>query len=296
MIIVVEGPNNVGKTTFINEFVKKYKDFTVVHTDGNTPNDYEYYSKCLNNHLNTDVNIIYDRLHVGEMVYPELYGRKAKITKEEYEILCKNYNNVIYVFIDADIVFKRQGFINKNETLNIDEVISEATLFTKYYNELKHTNKVYHIYNSLDTIENNINYLLNAISKDINSNYLTKGYAEDAGLDIALKKKVTFEPKSVKCVDLDVVITPIKNTMSYLVSRTSAAAKGIYVASCPIDANYRGTINAIVYNFSDEQIVYEKNEAFCQLVTVPIVKPNCKYKVKKKGKRSYGKFGSTNNS
>ena len=80
--------------------------------------------------------------------------------------------------------------------------------------------------------------------------------------------------------------------MGLLCARTSAAIKGLTVAMCPIDPNYTGEVIAIVSNVSNEIITYDKGESFCQLIEVPFVNHE-EFPVRKQGKRSDGKLGST---
>lgn len=120
-----------------------------------------------------------------------------------------------------------------------------------------------------------------------------KGYEDDAGCDVILKNDATFMPMTTTKFDLEVQVTPKENEMSFLCSRTSAAAKGLIVAMCPIDPNFNGTVTAIVHNLSNDIIEYKKGEAFCQVVTTPIKHIIENAYVKKEGKRSSGKLGST---
>ena len=136
----------------------------------------------------------------------------------------------------------------------------------------------------------NINKYIKPV--DIQKERFIKGYLEDAGTDIILNKRVIFMPMSTTTIDLDVSITPEVNTMSFLCARTSAANKGLYVAMCPIDADYSGNISAIVHNLSNNIITYEAGESFCQYVTCNII-VNKKSKCKKSGKRTLSKLGGT---
>lgn len=126
-------------------------------------------------------------------------------------------------------------------------------------------------------------------------NPFSKGYSSDAGVDILLKRDVTFMPLSTNKVDLEVSVTPTEKTMSFLCARTSAANKGLVVATCPIDPNYSGSICAIVHNVSNDIITYKKGESFCQVVTTPIDDSNLPMEavIRKEGKRADGKLGST---
>lgn len=122
----------------------------------------------------------------------------------------------------------------------------------------------------------------------------SKGYAEDAGTDVILEETVTFLPLSSTAINLDIGCTPEEGSMCFLCARTSAANKGLIVATCPIDANYTGTVTAIVHNVSNDVIIYKRGESFCQIVAVPITSvPSGPTLVKNAGKRTDGKLGST---
>ena len=121
---------------------------------------------------------------------------------------------------------------------------------------------------------------------------LEKGYIDDAGCDIKISEKVIFKAHKTTIVNLGAICTPAPDCMGYLVARTSAAKKGLIVQSCPIDAYYEGEVHAIVYNTTDEDIIYPEATAFCQLVIVPI-KTVRNVPCKKEGRRSDSCFGGT---
>lgn len=124
------------------------------------------------------------------------------------------------------------------------------------------------------------------------TNRFAKGYANDAGVDIILDRKVTFMPLSTTTIDLNVQIPTAIDTMSFLCARTSAANMGLSVATCPIDPGYTGSVNAIVHNVSNDIITYEAGTSFCQYVTVRIL-TNTFAPVKKEGVRTDSKLGGT---
>ena len=124
----------------------------------------------------------------------------------------------------------------------------------------------------------------------------SKGYKNDAGIDVILDRDVLFLPHSTTTIDLNINVTPDVGEMAVLCARTSAAVKGINVAMCPIDTHYSGNVSAIVHNISNEIITYGKGQSFCQVVTIKLSnKTNYSDKivVKKQGNRTNGKFGST---
>lgn len=137
----------------------------------------------------------------------------------------------------------------------------------------------YNIYENIDNIV-------------LSTDRFNKGYLDDAGTDIILDRDVTFMPMSTEKFDLNIKITPNIDEASFLYSRTSAAAKGLIVSHCPIDANYNGNVTAIVNNISNNIITYKKGESFCQYVTFKIL-TNRDVRCKKDGKRSKSKLGET---
>lgn len=123
--------------------------------------------------------------------------------------------------------------------------------------------------------------------------FVARGYEDDAGTDIICKEKYIFLPMSTTTVDTGFKYTPTENQMGILCARTSAAAKGLSVAMCPVDPNYNGNIYAVVHNVSNDIIEYNEGESFCQFLLINFKHPGIKVKIKKEGKRSGSNFGGT---
>lgn len=122
---------------------------------------------------------------------------------------------------------------------------------------------------------------------------LRKAYKNDAGTDILLDKPVSLLPKQFVWVDLHMSVLIKPGYFGLVQPRSSAAKRGLLIANCPIDADYTGSIHAMVFNASNETINYAEGESFCQIVVVKC-KPNI-FKVKplKQGKRQDHKEGSS---
>lgn len=161
-----------------------------------------------------------------------------------------------------------------------NEFAKEAYIETKSrYDELMHTFKLKYLH-------------LDDTDPVVQVTRFKKGYEDDAGTDILLDRDVVFMPMSTTNVDLNIQITPQADEMSFLCARTSAASKGLSVATCPIDPYYNGNVTAIVHNMSNDIIVYRKGEAFCQYVTTKIITDH-NTPPKKKGRRTTSKLGGT---
>ena len=100
-----------------------------------------------------------------------------------------------------------------------------------------------------------------------------QGYVNDAGIDLICEKKYVFEPMTTTIVQMEHKCTPLPGTCGMLVARTSAAKKGLIISMCPIDADYTGNLTAIVFNTSKHKIIYEKGQAFAQIVFIKLAIP-----------------------
>ena len=123
--IVFEGPNNVGKSTLIKE-LRKYLDFEVEHVTAICPNDYRFY----NDLLSAMEPMIFDRLHLGEMIYPIVYDRDGKLSTEEFDkLLVEHKDRVLIVIVDADYDFMIRAAQSKREFFDYEESKKERSAY-----------------------------------------------------------------------------------------------------------------------------------------------------------------------
>lgn len=167
MKIIIEGPNNVGKSTLIKNLLKlkELKHYEIEHLSGKTPNTKSFHEDL----IKMPQDMIFDRFFVGELIYPQLYKRKANITLKEVINLCNKYKKeIMIIFIDADYEFIIRSNINKKEQFNYDEVKFEKEQFYKYKNELKKLKnvKIFSLKNSKENDEA-YNEFLKLIQKNI---------------------------------------------------------------------------------------------------------------------------------
>ena len=173
-----------------------------------------------------------------------------------------------YKFIEAELMYPNNDFVKDVYLVTMNKYVKKYEEFcTKY---------------GLSIEKSRI---------DVDARF-KKGYKADAGVDVILDEDVIIMPMSTMSVNLNVKVTPNEGEMGVLCARTSAAARGLCVAMCPIDPHYSGNVTAIVHNVSNQIIVYKKGEAFCQVVMMPI-NYSIDAEVKKEGVRGDGKLGST---
>lgn len=96
-------------------------------------------------------------------------------------------------------------------------------------------------------------------------------HPEDAGMDIYAPATFHVPPHESVYVSCGFGILMPPGYMAYTVVRGSTANMGLHVAENPIDSNYTGEVHAVVWNISNDTVVIQEGERFCQLVIVPCI-------------------------
>lgn len=127
MNIILEGPDAVGKTT-LAEKLSTYTNMNIVHFPSATAQEH---LDALNKG-----NTIFDRFHIGELVYPKIYNREPKLDFDEAnkKIMKSIVNNgdIIVIFITSNLDILRERLIERKEFNYLDEIEQQNILFTKY--------------------------------------------------------------------------------------------------------------------------------------------------------------------
>ncbi|MCS7250054.1 MAG: dUTP diphosphatase [candidate division WOR-3 bacterium] len=134
--------------------------------------------------------------------------------------------------------------------------------------------------------------------KRISSIPLPKYQTPDAsGLDLYSAEDKVIKKKSFATIRTGIAIEIPKGYEAQVRPRSGLAKNyGIGVLNSPgtIDADYRGEIMVILFNFSNKNFKIKKGERIAQLVFSPIVKVKwVEVKELKKSKRNEGGFGHT---
>ena len=131
MKIVLDGIDNVGKTTIVNE-LRKLKSFDIdIHLTA--PKSYddglEMYSEFFRN-LNSEKTCIYDRSHLGEAVYAPIYrGYDGDYVFDMEQLINTNGIRLILLKGDTSIV-KDDGLSHNYENREV-----EQNLFINAFNK-----------------------------------------------------------------------------------------------------------------------------------------------------------------
>lgn len=134
MNVILSGPDSCGKTTLGEKLRDKY-NMKIIHSTATTRNTLEYHLDLLDYHDNT----IFDRFSVGEMIFPKIYSRPAKLTEEEFYITLRRVidNNDIYIiFICSKLDILKQRLIARGENDYLDEIAAQCKLYKKVANDM----------------------------------------------------------------------------------------------------------------------------------------------------------------
>lgn len=129
MKIIVEGCDGCGKTTLVNHIKDKLK-YDIVHSNSETKNDFNYHK----NLIDSNKNLIFDRFNLGEIVYPEIYKRKPKMTLEEQDDLMKYIEDkecMYIIFYSSNFETLRERLFKRGDTEQVLENAEKINLVFK---------------------------------------------------------------------------------------------------------------------------------------------------------------------
>lgn len=83
MKVILEGCDGTGKTTLAKLLAERY-GLDICHCTQHDPADYDFYRQTLRKE-----NVVWDRHTLGELIYPDVFGRTPKLSPVEAEKLMK---------------------------------------------------------------------------------------------------------------------------------------------------------------------------------------------------------------
>ena len=132
MNIIIEGPDATGKTTLVEKILAKHPNMTLLHDTGKTKNDKEYYMSLLEKD-----NYIFDRFHLSEYIFPQIYGRPAKLTWQDFNEITDGLDarhTYMIIFISSDINILKNRLAERGEYDYFKEIVPQEELFELYGN------------------------------------------------------------------------------------------------------------------------------------------------------------------
>lgn len=120
-----------------------------------------------------------------------------------------------------------------------------------------------------------------------------RAHYNDAGLDCFAAESKTLQPGERARMPLGFGLELPDGYVAFLLPRSSLNAKGVRVEIGTIDAGYRGEIQAVVVNDTNECISIEKGMKIAQLVCMPVtyIEPMLEIDDDIRGKNGFGSSG-----
>lgn len=226
MNVIIEGPDACGKSTLAKKLVDKY-NMHYVH----------FPSADLETHMNSLLadNTVFDRFHIGELVYPEIYDREPKFNGlEDANKIMKRIvdnNDILIIFRTSDLSILNDRLIARGELDYLEEIDEQNKLFTIYSSvfDVWEYNNYYVIdiaeddaYDKLDAwIDSRINKTtMNTAYKDVCKQLLENGTPIEGG-------DLVTRGNSRELTNFMFTIDDISNNVVTLKSRNTSLA---YVA------------------------------------------------------------------
>lgn len=173
MLIIIEGCDGTGKTTLANKLIE---DFKFSYNKENKPpyDGFKYYIDRATSFKSGD-NIILDRFHLGEIVYPSIKKDRTPLDLTKQHLIERALipQNTLLILGKTSKDFIINTFNTRGETyVNEDEIDEIVRLFDIHYKE-SFLNKI--IYDVEKFNYNEIKYKIEELSKIENKVYKFEG-------------------------------------------------------------------------------------------------------------------------
>lgn len=97
-----------------------------------------------------------------------------------------------------------------------------------------------------------------------------KAHALDAGFDLAIPEGYRLMPQSTTAIDLGFALQIPAGWYGQVFGRSSVFQRGLSIHPGVIDADYRGTVQLLVYNRLLTEQSLQRGERLAQLLLLPV--------------------------
>ena len=97
-----------------------------------------------------------------------------------------------------------------------------------------------------------------------------KAHATDAGFDLAIPEDTVLAPQGQQQIDLGIAAQIPPGWYGQVLGRSSVFRRGLSVHPGVIDADYRGTIQLLVYNHLPVEQPVQRGDRLAQLLLLPV--------------------------
>lgn len=138
MITIIEGSDATGKTTYATKLAEQRN---ALYLHSGKPKAKVWFQEYI--HRIVSNNMVLDRWHLGELVWPAVYGRMSLFDANSFDQcnweLAKLGAELIVLTRPEDQIIKE--LTDRGEQSHIDDVLKSRSLFIRAYNDVKYLNK-----------------------------------------------------------------------------------------------------------------------------------------------------------
>ena len=136
MITIIEGADGTGKTTYAQKLSERFNAKYLHAEQPKTRLWSDEYIRPI-----TSQNMILDRWHLGEVVWPKIYGRQSLFdeTTFDYWELAKLGARLILLTRSEDAI--AEELLRRGEELQIDFVLHSRSLFVEAFRQVRYLDK-----------------------------------------------------------------------------------------------------------------------------------------------------------
>ena len=146
--LVIEGPNNVGKSTLI-EKIKEETGYSSIHLTAESDNSYNSYLDLITG----EEPLIMDRSMISEYIYSVLFGREPKLTKKELIKLLQTLQlqkGRVLIILPKKVSELEKNYKSKGEEFDeefaIEEFKAYVNLIKELHNDSFNLHNIYVVY------------------------------------------------------------------------------------------------------------------------------------------------------
>lgn len=128
-IIIIDGPDGVGKTTLAKNLQKTFNITSFIHLTKDDPRTFEFYKNML-----FKKDAIFDRSFMSELIYSAVFERKPALTVDEFKELhnIAKVNGAIIIICVANTERERPIFHDNED----QRIIDSFDTINKYFFDL----------------------------------------------------------------------------------------------------------------------------------------------------------------
>ena len=165
MKIILEGVDGSGKTTLAKILANKY-GLDVCHCTQHDPGDYDFYRQTIRKE-----DVVWDRHTIGELIYPEIFSRKQKISIEDARLVQASARaegaKILILTCDHDILKKRlldRGTEDNRIVQNCEYIDNKFRFYAEQFN-----------IPVIDTTKMTLEEIFKLVENDVYYNFISGG-------------------------------------------------------------------------------------------------------------------------